>query len=184
MGVTNHAEPEDRRQAASLIVSTSSSIASGALAIAAAVVAITTYVSDKYEPRWWFYALILVAGILLGIGFLLGSKGTAEIAKGGYDGKWQRETKGKLFNRQSQLTVAAGAVLIAAVIVGVSSERREDTSARGTATALAAADQRLDTLANATLSLRRRARREASRGRALLEDAARLRRQVRALASR
>lgn len=124
--MTSHAvtspsdDPNDRRQAASLAVGIASAVTTAALAVIGALAVIVTYVAGKYEHLTWFYVLASVSAALLVCAIIVGTQGIAQITKKGYQGSWSPSTEGHLFNKQSNITMAALAFLAAAVIVGFS----------------------------------------------------------------
>jgi hypothetical protein len=109
---------EDRRQAATLAVGIASSVTTAALAALAAIAAVVTFAAGKYHELGVFYVLIAVSALLFVTGIVVGAQGIAEITKQGYKGSWSPFTQKKLFNWQSNITMAGFVFLAVAVVVG------------------------------------------------------------------
>ena len=96
-----------------------SSVTTAALAALAAVGGIVTFVAGKYHELGAFYALIGISATLFVFAIVVGAQGTAEVTKEGYKGSWSPFTKKKLFNWQANITMAAFAFFVLAIVVGL-----------------------------------------------------------------
>ena len=114
---------ENERQAAALKASLSTYVNSATLAVLAGGVALFTYVQQNFQGLAFFYALTVIAFILLIASFIAGGRGANTVAEQLAAGTWTKDKKARAFNWQANLTLLGTLVLIVATAVGTSSHR-------------------------------------------------------------
>src|SRR4051812_18478556 len=115
------ATAEDRRQAALLVASLSSSVTSASVALLGAGAVITTYVSDKYVHLGLFYVVMAVAAGGLVRSLLVGGEGIYEIAADGWEkGDWKVQTRKRKFNTQVRWMMGGVVLLLLGTFIGLS----------------------------------------------------------------
>jgi hypothetical protein len=123
---------DDRREAASLVASLSSSVTSASVALLGAGVIITTYVADKYEHLIAFYVLMAAAAFALVMSLLQGGEGIFEIAAKGFVGDWRIRTDKRRFNKQVSWMLGGIALLLIGTLIGLTAKRRDTATAQST----------------------------------------------------
>jgi uncharacterized coiled-coil protein SlyX len=111
-------QPEDQRNAATIYTSLSSYVMTASLGVIAAQAAVATFVLDKRDHLTCFY-ICMVAGILASVvSVVLGGKGIAAIASGGFGGAWSIKPNGDPFNRQAIFCLLGVVLLLVSVFTG------------------------------------------------------------------
>jgi hypothetical protein len=132
LGENIPSDRDDRRQAASIVTSLSSSVTSASVALLGAAAIITTYVADKYEHLLPFYIVMGVATLALVWSLLQGGEGIYEIAKTGFDGNWTIHSERRRFNKQVAWMLGGVALLVASSVLGLTARRRENVPGKVT----------------------------------------------------
>ena len=109
---------DDQRNAATIYASLSSYLMTASLGVIAAQAAIATFVLDKRDHLGGFLVCMIVGIVASVVSIVLGGKGIAAIAAGGFDGAWSLKPDGDFFNKQAIACLLGMILLLASVFCG------------------------------------------------------------------
>lgn len=114
---------EGQHRAASMKVGISNYVASAALAVIGGAAALYTYISQTFNPSMAFEALMMCGLISLVLSIVVGGAGADDATNAVADDTWGKNTSGGKFNTQAVLTLIGLILVIAATVIGASSDR-------------------------------------------------------------
>jgi len=109
---------EDQRSAANIYTSLSSYVITASLGVIAAQAALAVFVLDKRDHLFWFYFWMIAGVIASVVSVILGGKGIAAIASGGFAGLWTLKPKHDYFNYQAILCLLGVIFLLLSLFCG------------------------------------------------------------------
>jgi hypothetical protein len=109
---------EDQRAAANIYASLSSYVITASLGVIAAQAALATFVIDKREHLVWFYVWMISGIVASVVSIVLGGKGVAKIASGGFGGSWTLKPKEDFFNYQALFCLIGMGLLLVSLFGG------------------------------------------------------------------
>jgi uncharacterized protein YlxW (UPF0749 family) len=98
------------------------------LGVIAAQAALATFVLDKREHLTWFYVWMISGIVASVVSIVLGGKGVAKIASGGFSGSWTLKPKGEFFNFQALFCLIGMGLLLVSLFSGTPKPEDSGTS--------------------------------------------------------
>ena len=108
---------DDQRAALNIKVSLSTNLILVAMAFVGAEGAIAVFVLDKRANLFWFYAIALLAFIVLALSVRCGGVGITQAYRDGFNGNWRLEDEGQ-FNHQAVFCVLGAFLVVISSLLG------------------------------------------------------------------